>query len=290
MDTDPQPEIREKRPFLRERQQPAVREAQTAVEWWPKDRNAWARLCAWMLAPGVFLAVLGPFGSFAAPFWMNLAYWVPTMGAGAIIGWIVTAWADRQSFLHGRAAVRLGLVTAIITFIMCAIVVAWGWVIYGANRPRFGPELIVYVWVVSCLMYIVGTVVMRAWYSGPARPLPEPAPAPLSGTPRPAAAVLTSRLKPDLRGAAILALEAEDHYVRIHTDRGSDLVLMRLADAILEMGNAEGARAHRSWWVARAAIAQSRRADGRGVLTLVNGIEVPVSRSAMSSLAEMGWL
>ena len=90
--------------------------------------------------------------------------------------------------------------------------------------------------------------------------------------------------------ATILALEAEDHYVRIHTDQGSQLILMRIADAIAEMGSVEGARTHRSWWVARAAVKQSRRADGRATLILSNGVEAPVSRNAAGELLEKGWL
>jgi DNA-binding LytR/AlgR family response regulator len=93
-----------------------------------------------------------------------------------------------------------------------------------------------------------------------------------------------------LRNAAILALEAEDHYVRVHTPQGSELILIRLADAIAEMGQVDGARTHRSWWVARAAVTAARKAEGRATLTLSNGAEAPVSRNALSELTAKGWL
>ena len=98
------------------------------------------------------------------------------------------------------------------------------------------------------------------------------------------------RLPPKLRGAAVWAVEAEDHYLRLHTSKGQDLILMRLSDAIAELDGIEGAQVHRSWWVARDAIADIARADGRATLTLQDGSEVPVSRTYAKLLREAGWL
>ena len=85
------------------------------------------------------------------------------------------------------------------------------------------------------------------------------------------------RLPFKLRGAAIRAVQSEDHYLRIHTDRGSDLILMRLSDALDELEGLEGAQTHRSWWVAGTPCATSSRGDGRATLTLDGGSR---SRSA----------
>jgi DNA-binding LytR/AlgR family response regulator len=64
---------------------------------------------------------------------------------------------------------------------------------------------------------------------------------------------------------------------------------MRLADAIAELDGLEGAQTHRSWWVAKAAVADARRADGRGTLVLRNGVEAPVSRSYAGTPRDRGW-
>jgi DNA-binding LytR/AlgR family response regulator len=98
-----------------------------------------------------------------------------------------------------------------------------------------------------------------------------------------------ARLPPQLAGAEIFAVEAEDHYLRLHTSLGQDLILMRLADAIVELEGVEGAQTHRSWWVARAAIATAERSDGRAMLTLKDGAEVPVSRGFAKQLRSAGW-
>ena len=97
------------------------------------------------------------------------------------------------------------------------------------------------------------------------------------------------RLPFKLRGSVIWAVSSEDHYLRIHTDRGSDLILMRLSDALVELEGLEGAQTHRSWWVARDAVRDVSRGDGRATLTLEGGIEAPVSRRYAKALREAGW-
>ncbi|MBU3970468.1 MAG: LytTR family transcriptional regulator DNA-binding domain-containing protein, partial [Alphaproteobacteria bacterium] len=82
---------------------------------------------------------------------------------------------------------------------------------------------------------------------------------------------------------------SEDHYLRIHTDRGSDLILMRLSDALVELEGLEGAQTHRSWWVAKDAVRGVSRGDGRATLTLEGGIAAPVSRRYAKALRETGW-
>lgn len=75
------------------------------------------------------------------------------------------------------------------------------------------------------------------------------------------------------------ALSSELHYVRIHTSRGSDLILMRLSDAIEQAGGVDGLRIHRSHWVARDGIESISTADGKMNVVLKSEAELPVSRS-----------
>jgi DNA-binding LytR/AlgR family response regulator len=99
-----------------------------------------------------------------------------------------------------------------------------------------------------------------------------------------------ARLPMRLRHARLIALEAEDHYLRVHTDAGSELILMRLGDAVAELDGLEGSRTHRSWWVARAAVTDVVVTAGRVSLTLHGGLSAPVSRSSKAALAQAGWL
>lgn len=97
------------------------------------------------------------------------------------------------------------------------------------------------------------------------------------------------KLVPELRDAELHAIEAEDHYLRFHTDRGSTLVLMRLADAVADLTHVDGAQTHRSWWVARDSVVGAARGGGRALLSLKNGLEAPVSRTYAPALRSAGW-
>ena len=63
-----------------------------------------------------------------------------------------------------------------------------------------------------------------------------------------------------------------------------------MADAIAELDGIEGAQVHRSWWVAKDAVAEIKRADRRVTLVLKDGAEAPVSRPNISALRESGWM
>ena len=101
---------------------------------------------------------------------------------------------------------------------------------------------------------------------------------------------LLARLPAESRGA-LLHLRMQDHYVEVHTAVGMALLLMRFRDALREVEDADGLRVHRSHWVARAAVVGvERRRGGSFVLRLVNGNEVPVSRSFAPTLKDQGWV
>ena len=88
----------------------------------------------------------------------------------------------------------------------------------------------------------------------------------------------------------ILALQSEDHYVRVHGQRGSELILMRLRDAIAEMEGVAGAQVHRSWWIAHRAILRCDPAGRSWLITLDGGLSVPVARDSVARLQRAGFL
>lgn len=94
---------------------------------------------------------------------------------------------------------------------------------------------------------------------------------------------LLNRLPAHVRGR-IIALEMEDHYVRVHTDRGSALVLLRLSDAIAEVASIAGRQVHRSWWAADDAIEHFERVGRAGQIRLGNGLIAPVSQRYLKDI------
>jgi hypothetical protein len=228
-------------------------------------------------AMGLFLAYAGAFGTAEAPVGRRVAYWLGLLLVGAIWGPFVA----RLFFRPGGARTGVWWRIAAVTLLLAATLT--GLVAVACELVLGEPMAI------SRLPWLFGAVAMisaamtalNVFLSGPAE---------AAVAPDPAAPKFLDRLPPKLRGGEVWAVEAEDHYLRLHTSRGQDLILMRLSDAVAELDGIEGARVHRSWWVARAAIADARRSDGRATLTLKDGAEVPVSRTYARGLRDKGWI
>jgi DNA-binding LytR/AlgR family response regulator len=63
-----------------------------------------------------------------------------------------------------------------------------------------------------------------------------------------------------------------------------------MGDAENAVGGIEGLRVHRSWWVARHAVAEVAAAGNALQLRLTNGLDVPVSRERRLLLKSNGWM
>lgn len=125
-------------------------------------------------------------------------------------------------------------------------------------------------------------VVLAAAISSPAMAEEAPVTAPGEPAGEPALvtfpAALRTRLPPDI-ARDILALETEDHYLRVHAAAGSALILMRMADAVALLDPRLGMQVHRRWWVAQAGVRELTR-DGQSLsLRLADGKTVPVGRT-----------
>ncbi|MDJ0905932.1 MAG: LytTR family DNA-binding domain-containing protein [Woeseiaceae bacterium] len=94
----------------------------------------------------------------------------------------------------------------------------------------------------------------------------------------------------NLRAEDVLALQAEEHYVRIYSSEGSELIHCRFGKAANEMPAELGLQVHRSWWVADSAVRSAQRGSRRWQLNLVTDVAVPVSDSYVSAVRERGWL
>ena len=75
----------------------------------------------------------------------------------------------------------------------------------------------------------------------------------------------------------IVYLRMDDHYVQVSSIDGSCLILMRFADAVVELGDL-GMQVHRSYWVARRHMLAVVRREGRPMVRVTGGDHVPISR------------
>jgi LytTr DNA-binding domain len=242
-----------------------------------------ARSLAVTLAAGLFLALVGALGTGQAPLPARLIYWTGLMVCGAVMGVALASRARQRRWFGGRAWRQSLAVAALMTVPMSALV----WL---ANSLVFGAPLSLLGWLLLVApVCVVCTGATAVNFLADARAQNARAQTSAVAEPVRVEVKFLERLPPRLAGAELYAVEAEDHYLRLHTSKGQDLILMRLADAVDELVGLEGARTHRSWWVARAAVVEAKRSDGRGALLLASGVEAPVSRTYAPALREAGW-
>lgn len=260
------------------------------------DLPDWVRSWGGVVALSLVLAMFGPYGTFLSmdafsrvTFWCASALGIAAMTRAVHAGlrrWpIAAAWPAWQR--RGVSALVASLPATlwiILLFSLCAKVP-----LGALHFWRTWPQVIV-----TSMVFAV--ILGRRDPLAPLATAPAPEPVafpPAAAAPEPdpdVAAAFLARACPRLCDARLLALEAEDHYLRIHTDRGAELVLMRLRDAIAELGEGLGMQVHRSFWVARAAVVEATVRSQAAQLRLSDGTVVPVSRTALPRLKAAGWL
>lgn len=279
-------QIRQMQAEIRQPPAAATREARDAGDIWQQVwERPWLGFALSATVPGLVLSLIGPFGSYEAPLLTRFAYWMPTMALGACIGAALSIWSDREPLFTGRPAIRAVFLIATMTAAMTGVAWGMGQLVFGPGAITFGWLFVFYAWFITIVASAIASILhARRTTRVEVAAAPVPTEATADALP------LTARLPEKLRGATILALQGEDHYVRVHTDKGSDLILIRLTDATAEMGETPGARTHRSWWESKGAVKSIRRDNGRVALVLTNDAEIPVSRGYASELREAGWL
>lgn len=239
---------------------------------------ALVRWIALTVVAGTLLAILGPFGSYMNGGAMRLlAYWIGAMLLGLV--------------LYGSACRLVGIRTAsgswgwwlalIVATLVASVPEAWA---TRAAALELWPELARVHLPLSrwfgqtatiglIAMMIIGFALRRSISASIDTPAVsscvEPIVTPLDGD--------------------VLALQMEDHYVRVHRPFGTELILMPLGRAIEAM-QVEGLRTHRSWWVASHAVIAVEGNARSMRLRLSNGVVAPVARSAVIHLKIAGWL
>jgi DNA-binding LytR/AlgR family response regulator len=246
----------------------------------PRDIAAiWLRIIAAALIVGVIMALSGGFGVGGASIVSRLAYWLLMVAMGSTVGVLIGVYVMPRAWFARRpwtvwAAIVLVLWPPMTLIVMTANALVEHTPFSLAVIVKIAPSTLATTAAMTALAFLVRR-----------REPIETHAAPRSAPP----AKFLGRLPAKLAGADLWAVEAEDHYLRLHTSLGQDLILMRLGDAIVELEGIEGARTHRSWWVARAAVKGVEREDGRARLVLADGDEAPVSRPYVKTLRAAGW-
>jgi len=250
-----------------------------AIDWKKRGREA-------LLLAGIslFLAFVRPYGSnSSAPFLLNFGIWLLLILSGSVVGELTvnTYYRLRPNGPAWLMIIITSLVTAAgVTFVIYALAFVTGGYIQVGDGPIH--ILYFYVLVIATAMTLVGYTVSRAFdLAGPDFVH--------AANDSDAVQTFLQRLPVKFHTADLWAVTSEDHYCRVFTSLGSDLILIRLSDVDRELADADGLRVHRSWWVARKGVARAERGDGKLKLILRSGEEVPVSRSYQAAVKDAGF-
>ncbi|GBQ97494.1 hypothetical protein GLI01_23780 [Gluconacetobacter liquefaciens] len=250
------------------------------------------RRAGFAFATAIAMTFLAPWGSAHLPLPRRAVEWLACIAIWEVAVWLVRDGVTRR-FGIGRAGGRaffrgylLTLGIASVPAVPLCMLVIHGTVGTFGDFALFYADAMGLAFILAAIRYGIWgqRSATRGVVSG------ELAPARVSIADGVPCRDFLGRHAPDLAGARLLALAAEDHYLRIHTDRGQALALLRLRDAIDSLGEEAGLQVHRSFWVAMHAAPLAARRGQSWQLELPSGLSIPVSKARVAACRAVGWL
>ena len=234
-----------------------------------------------IVALSVLFAFLGVFDTNTMPFLRRIFFWGSTIGSGSIVTLLSIRRVNtlfKQSIFFQLIALS-SLASIPVVFVLAAfdegVTGSWplsNWVYQ-------------YLLALSIALFInTGAYITfkaLGWI---------PSDKPLTIKELPPELQFLERLPAKYDGAELYAASSEDHYVRVHTSRGEELILMRFSDALKELNAVDGIQTHRSWWVARNGVLDSSRQEGKYCLVLKSGATASISRSYLKAAREKNYI
>ncbi|MEP5730594.1 MAG: LytTR family DNA-binding domain-containing protein [Sulfitobacter sp.] len=242
-----------------------MRSRQLALREWRKTMTLTA---IWVVGT-VLCGLAGPFGTHdLIGFWGRLGYWAIVV-AVSIVSSEFLCMTDYQSRIREVGA------WSVYTLTLGGFVLLMNDLFFG-NWFSWGN----YFYLVG----IVGTVVVAVHAVMRLIDITHP-----SGT----AAQIDPQTRflqrlPLAKRASLIRIEAQDHYLKVVTKKGAELILMRLSEAVSELEAVPGVLVHRSHWVAFDGVQAHQRVNNRDMLLMSDGTEVPVSRGQRAAAREAG--
>lgn len=237
-----------------------------------------------MAAAGVILGIAAPFGTDEVMRTLPaIFYWgfvaALTFTTGTAISALVSFYGQRLGApawgIGTTKGIAIGLVIAAQIFLLNYAVFG-----VGLSDQNYWLPLLINCVLISFVINFAASVIAEHVTSKAEKTKETPT----QENPLPA---LLARLPFDKR-APLISISVQDHYVDITTQKGNELLLMRLRDAIKESG--AGLQVHRSHWVATDGIAKVTRSGATATITTTDGRDIPVSRTYVPKLKDAGLL
>ena len=235
---------------------------------------SWEKKALVFFAGLIILTFMGPFGTYESmEFPKRFVYWSMLMiGVGffmhiSITTSLITPYLGR---LPKIARVAVGAVTGGLPGAVVVIFVSEVISPMTITLTRIGS-----IWMqVSLISFVIGIVEYLDWG--------------LSKSNKPQAIVTPFHKRLSVSETAdIISFSMQDHYVDATTTSGSEMILIRMADAINEITGLEGARIHRSHWIAKSHLVDLEKDKARHLAVLSDGRKLPVSNTYFAAAQEM---
>jgi hypothetical protein len=261
---------------------------------WPRTTSMllWGSVCllSWILSDLLARLLARLPGASRAPAWVLLV-------GGYLLNLLASSLynpAIVKGLVHFGLALETPAVTDYFNVERSLLDPGYLWLLLAAGIPGL------FVWLAGnyALERIAGVPRLRrsALRFGPAEPIGAvasaadrtPAPAAQTAPPLPRFFLRLARLT-DLRTEELVAIEAEDHYIQVHSTRGKELVYYRFKDALEDLRDLDGLQIHRSAWVSRNGISALEE-EGRALqVVLVTGARMRASLSNRGALLQAGF-
>lgn len=229
----------------------------------------------------------GPFGTFVSmSFALRLIYWPIVVTGSIFLGYLSFAFArwicgDEDGLKRDAVQSVIGALLVTTSVWLFGLIAMSPFVAPVGFVPLVFYVAFVFVAVTACRALLRRVIQQNALIKAQAlEAAPRQSAPPEIAPDRP---LLAKRLNGAPIGE-ILRLTADNHFVEVVSDTGATSLRMRFRDAIAEMNGVQGGLVHRSHWVAYEAVEAAEKAQGKLVLRLRNGDEVPVSRSYRADL------
>lgn len=224
-----------------------------------------------ILGFGLVFSVLGVYDTHGLPFYMRFTFWTATMATGIITSVIVTPLIANHLLKEQHLVVQIVVGSLIVSVPVTIVLTAFNPTFSFNSSLKIWGFQYVYVLIISLVVAISAYPFMKkiGAYGK------------VETTEEAAVQTFLKRLPFKYHHAELFGISAEDHYLRVYTDRGEELILLRFADAMRDLSGAQGLQVHRSWWVVKSAVVEIQTEAGKKILILKSGTKVPVSRTFM---------
>lgn len=239
-----------------------------------------AVIFGWLLA-SLVVAMAGPFGTFETrPFLWRQTYWTGVNGVAIIIAFSCRIFW--RGIIKGNSWWLEDLA------VIGSLALIFGPAVVALNSWLAGPEINTGVDLVlaTLITFFVGLLIvsMRRYMQQSLESML------VAADPPTARDKLLDRINAP-EDARLGRIWSDNHHICVRTTDGTDYrILMRLRDALKEIDVEPGYCVHRSHWVATSQIAEVERHQGRDVLKLPCGAQVPIGPKYRSVLVDAGYL